>query len=471
MNYVFYDLETSGKNPCWDQILQVGAILVDKNFNNLDMLDMRSKLKPGLIPSAHALRVNHSSFSNVIENNNSHYEMVCKIENKFKSWSPALFIGYNNIAFDEEFLRNSFFKSLRDPYLTSLNRNGRSDLLGLIRTLDLFFPDKIKIPKNEKNRKVFKLDQVSPFNGIEHFAHDALGDVKATIEIAKKVAKKSPEIWKACLICSEKSKVLEFLNENQIVFFSETYFGKTTGFGGSYLANHPIYKYPIIFDLSFNPDDFCGLSAKDLKETFLSGQKFIRTIRHNKNPILLTMAQIENSSYFEQTDLKQYKNKSKLLDSCPRFKENIIEFLMDLAQEKDLQEESEGSQADIMAEESLYKGGFPSINDTNIKQDFFKANWQERYHLCKKFTDKRLSYFGMRLIYEEFPEALPENTKKEIHNAIKFQLSSINTEKWNTLDDFNKEIENIEKEDTNNSDYEVIKDLKSIYLYLNKLYR
>ena len=35
MNYVFYDLETSGKNPCWDQILQVGAILVDKNFNNL----------------------------------------------------------------------------------------------------------------------------------------------------------------------------------------------------------------------------------------------------------------------------------------------------------------------------------------------------------------------------------------------------------------------------------------------------
>ena len=183
------------------------------------------------------------------------------------------------------------------------------------------------------------------------------------------------------------------------------------------------------------------------------------------------MAQIENSSYFEQTDLKQYKNKSKLLDFCPRFKENIIEFLMDLAQEKDLQEENEGSQADIMAEESLYRGGFPSINDSNIKQDFFKANWQDRYHLCKKFTDKRLSYFGMRLIYEEFPEALPENTKKEIHNAIKFQLSSINTEKWNTLDDFNKEIENIEKEDTNNNDYNVINELKSIHLYLNELYK
>ena len=470
MNYVFYDLETSGKNPCWDQILQVGAILVDKNFNILDMIEMRSKLKPGLIPSAQALRVNHSTFNSVIENNNSHYEMVCKLENKFKAWSPAIFIGYNNIAFDEEFLRNSFFKSLRDPYLTSLNRNRRSDLLGLLRTLDLFFPGKIKIPKNEKNRKVFKLDQVSPFNGIEHFAHDALGDVKATIEIAKWVAKTAPDIWKACLICSEKSKVLDFLSENLIVFFSETYFGKTTGFGGSHIANHPIYKYPVLFDLSFNPNDFLGLSVKDMKETFLSGQKFIRTIKHNKNPILLTMAQIENSSYFEKTDLKEYKKKSKLLDSSPSIKENIIELLMDLAEEKGLKEENEGSQADIMAEESLYKGGFPSLNDINIKQDFFKANWQERYNLCKKFTDKRLSYFGMRLIYEEFPDALPENTKKEINNAIKIQLSSINKEKWNTLDDFNKEIENIEKDDTNNSENDVIKELKSIHSYLNELY-
>ena len=77
----------------------------------------------------------------------------------------------------------------------------------------------------------------------------------------------------------------------------------------------------------------------------------------------------------------------------------------------------------------------------------------------------------MRLIYEESPGVLPENTKKEIQNAIKIQLSSINKEKWNTLDDFNKEIENIEKEDTNNSENDVIRELKNIHLYLNELYR
>ena len=93
MNCVFYDLETSGKNPFWDQILQVGAVLVDENFNIIDTLELRSKLKPGLIPSGHALRVNHSTYNSVIKNNCSHYEMICKLEQKFKDWSPAIFVG------------------------------------------------------------------------------------------------------------------------------------------------------------------------------------------------------------------------------------------------------------------------------------------------------------------------------------------------------------------------------------------
>ena len=35
---------------------------------------------------------------------------------------------------------------------------------------------------NDKGNSVFKLDQIAPQNDIEHFAHDALGDVKATID-------------------------------------------------------------------------------------------------------------------------------------------------------------------------------------------------------------------------------------------------------------------------------------------------
>ena len=33
MNYVFYDFETTGRSSTWDQIIQVGAVLVNDTFD------------------------------------------------------------------------------------------------------------------------------------------------------------------------------------------------------------------------------------------------------------------------------------------------------------------------------------------------------------------------------------------------------------------------------------------------------
>ena len=58
MNFVFYDLETTGRNSNWDQIIQVAAILVDKNFNELERFEDRCRLRSGLVPEPGALLVN-----------------------------------------------------------------------------------------------------------------------------------------------------------------------------------------------------------------------------------------------------------------------------------------------------------------------------------------------------------------------------------------------------------------------------
>ena len=45
MNYVFYDFETSGRSSVWDQIIEVGAVLVNDNFEVLDEpLNLRCSL-------------------------------------------------------------------------------------------------------------------------------------------------------------------------------------------------------------------------------------------------------------------------------------------------------------------------------------------------------------------------------------------------------------------------------------------
>jgi len=109
MNFVFYDLETTGRNATWDQILQIGAILVDSNFQEIDRFEERCRLRQGLIPEPGALIVNKTSVEMLNNVNLSHYQLLKKVYDVFNKWSPAIFIGYNTISFDEEFLRKTFF--------------------------------------------------------------------------------------------------------------------------------------------------------------------------------------------------------------------------------------------------------------------------------------------------------------------------------------------------------------------------
>jgi hypothetical protein len=122
-----------------------------------------------------------------------------------------------------------------------------------------------------------------------------------------------------------------------------------------------------------------------------------------------------------------------------------------------------------MAEETLYTGGFPSQKDQKLKQQFRDDNWSNRYNLCQQFSDKRLSYFGLRLIYEERPDVLPLSVRKEIERSVVDQLTSFNKEKWKTCDDFDKEIEIIEN-DSNTNVREFFFELNDIRNYFKETY-
>ena len=42
---MLYDLETTGRNSAWDQIIQVAAILTDDKINVTDKIEERCRLK------------------------------------------------------------------------------------------------------------------------------------------------------------------------------------------------------------------------------------------------------------------------------------------------------------------------------------------------------------------------------------------------------------------------------------------
>ena len=62
----------------------------------------------------------------------SYYEGMGKLFAKLSSWGPACYIGMNNINFDEHFMRQGFYKSMQDVYLTNTNGNTRADLLPIL---------------------------------------------------------------------------------------------------------------------------------------------------------------------------------------------------------------------------------------------------------------------------------------------------------------------------------------------------
>ena len=76
MNYAFYDFETTGRSGTWDQIIQVGAVLVNAEFQELDRFEAKCGLRPGLVPEPGALLVNKTTPDMLRKTNLSHYGLV-----------------------------------------------------------------------------------------------------------------------------------------------------------------------------------------------------------------------------------------------------------------------------------------------------------------------------------------------------------------------------------------------------------
>ena len=74
-------------------IIEIGGVLVDKNFKEKDRFNFRCRLPEGEIPQAMALIVNKTSVKQLTQGNLSHYQMLGEVEKIFKKWSPAIFLG------------------------------------------------------------------------------------------------------------------------------------------------------------------------------------------------------------------------------------------------------------------------------------------------------------------------------------------------------------------------------------------
>ena len=464
-NFVFYDFETSSSNKSWGQIIQIGAILTNDSLEELDRYEARCRLSPSIIPEAMALIVNKSSPQMLKAANLSHYEMVRQFVQTLKRWGKSTYIGYNSIDFDEEFLRSTLFKTLEYPYLTSTSGNNRGDLLNLARAANLYYPNTLKNPISEKGNAVYKLDKMAPLNGIEHGdAHSAIGDVVATLGIAKIILNKASNVWKASQLTTNKDQSLEVIKNEMYFCTNEYFYGKSRPYVQTYVCQHPIYKWPKCFDLRHDPTIYIDMSISDLKQAMKKNPKFLRTVRHNKHPIIMNPTYGNTFDEYKMLGKEKLSLRAKLIRENKKFAEKISIILQEEVDEKELTK----SQEDIYEEESIYSK-FTGPEDNKIMPEFHNTDWANKINVLNKFKDERLQYFGKRLIYEEKPDLLPKNEYDKIHKSIAKRLLSTNNEKWNTIPRTYSEIDTLREKFEREGQPERLSILDDINAYVEEL--
>ena len=270
MRFVFYDTETTGTNTSFDQTLQFAAICTDEHFNELDRLEVRSRLLPYIVAAPGALLTNGVSVERLHDPSlPSHYQMVRTIQAKLRAWSPAIFIRYNSLRFDENIFRQALYQTLHPPYLTNTGGNSRTDPMKMVQATSVFAPNALVIPLSDTGAPTFKLEAVARANGFrEHNAHDALGDVEATIHLCKLIRERALGLWTTFIRFNRKLSVQDLLRHGPVVCLTEFYGGPYSWLVTAIGRNPENDNEICVLDLAENPEGLSGMSDDELVPSY-----------------------------------------------------------------------------------------------------------------------------------------------------------------------------------------------------------
>ena len=193
-HYIFYDFETTGQNPCFDQAVRFAAIETNKDFEIIDIHNINIKLRNDILPAPKALLVNKLNISD-LSVGDSEYEAFNKIH-QIMNKPNTINIGYNSLNFDDIFLRFSFYRNLLNPYSHQYSSNFRADLYNIILIYYLYKHDTAVTWPIVNNRLSLRLESINAINNLyEGMSHDAEVDVHVTIELAKRLRNIDHKMW------------------------------------------------------------------------------------------------------------------------------------------------------------------------------------------------------------------------------------------------------------------------------------
>ncbi|AFG37357.1 exonuclease I [Spirochaeta africana DSM 8902] len=308
---LWYDLETFGRNPKYDRIAQFAALRTDYNLNPVeDPLVLYCRLTPDYLPDPQACIITGITPETVQRSGLRERDFANRVHQELSRPGTCI-VGYNNIKFDDEFIRNLFYRNFIDPYAWHYaNGNSRWDLINVVRLAHDLRPDGITWPTAEDGRPLFKLDHLTAANGIEHRgAHDALADVYATIAMAQLVRSTNPRLYQFAWDHRSRDKVRSLLDigVRRPVLHTD---GIHTRQAGCTTAVAPVGVNPenpkavIAADLRYDPTPIIELPTEEVRRRIFTSSEIlapeqrihVTEIHENRSPVLTPVAALDPES-------------------------------------------------------------------------------------------------------------------------------------------------------------------------------
>lgn len=415
--FYFYDLETSGLDARHSRIMQFAGIRTDMDLKPIgEPHNVLIRLNDDTLPAPEALMVTGITPQQTQADGYTEAEFAQLLLDEV-FMPDTITVGFNNIRFDDEFVRHLFWRTFRDSYEWSW-KDGRSrwDLLDVVRMTRALRPEGIVWPEKD-GKATNRLELLTKENGIDHLkAHDALSDVEALIAVTALIKEKQPQLYNYLLDMRDKKKVKQLVNlddKKPFVYTSSRYdaahekttvaFPLTAGKNGNV----------IVYDLRYDPTDVINLNASDLKKKLYAtweerqAEGFVglpvKELQYNRAPAVAPLGVLEQADGWRRIHLDKEtieKNKTTLL-KAPHFAENIRSIFENRAEFKKSKD----------AEAQLYDG-FVGDRDRLRMETIRNADERQLADFHPEFSDERLEALLLRYKARNYPATLTDDESR-----------------------------------------------------------
>jgi len=406
-SYLFYDLETSGLNKAFDQVLRFAAIRTDMLFNEIERHEISIQLRPDIVPSPEAVIVNRISVADSREGL-CEYEATLQIHRMFNE-AGTISLGYNTLGFDDEFLRFSFHRNLLPPYTHQWDRGcHRMDLLPITTAFHLYKPQVLNWPEN-RGKTSLKLERLNELNQLSQGrAHDAMVDVEAVLALAR-ILSSEEDMWNYLIGYFNKETDRLRTEKLPMAFSSDAGDHQLGLMVGSGFGPELGYQIPVVYigdSIPYsNQSLWLRLDLPELQTTTpdtIEKTSWVIRKKMGESDFILPPLERYWQVISNERRLTVEKNQQWLL-THPDIFQQIIDFHCRYTYP---------IIPDLDPEAALYEMGFLSRKEQELCRQFHRIPTEEKADFIEKFPTRATRTLAERILSRNFPQNLPRGIMK-----------------------------------------------------------